>query len=450
MVMIGRRALRNIAFAKDVNNLLRSGQLLYGADVGDNIQLEMLKEIHKLPAQAKETDPPPVSMLTGMLTFNPNISVFEPGDEDVGRFANAYGQTITSRSSDVTFSTDGAVYEDLVEMGESIAKALAMPATPAANYPELAASGTFKPGAAKRTHIRPDLDVKDDEGQQFQLYRLMWEEGLSRMYVMPGLILGTIQLNATLRQAVRMSSQFTGADIIDVSKVRDLFDPDNAKVDVLSNYFQPTNETAKSGYPWTILPDNTDISTAKDEGVASYRAATGGVEQAVRAIKSRFTAQTIEVYINPEGGSQEDVSSFKIDSDLVGAQVTISTGLMPSWRFGNLGFSTVVRTRRGITFQLTFLNTSRGRRQFQEFLRPEREVQTIWMVFYNTARTKRMIIKGNIRISGVGQLPGDDGQGANTTQLNYRTVGVDENNNIMGLDQSDYELIFDDNGAVSF
>ena len=87
-VTIGRRALRDIAFVKDANNLINSGEILYNASVGDNIQLEMLKSAHGLPTEAP-------TMLTGMINFTPNISVFEPGDEDVGRFANAYDQTIT-------------------------------------------------------------------------------------------------------------------------------------------------------------------------------------------------------------------------------------------------------------------------------------------------------------------------------------------------------------------
>ena len=74
----------------------------------------------------------------------------------------------------------------------------------------------------------------------------------------------------------------------------------------------------------------------------------------------------------------------------------------------------------------------------------------IWLVFWNTNRTKRMLVKLNARISGTGRLPGDDGQGANTTELNYMSVGVGRGaaagdpDLILGQGTSDFELVFDD------
>ena len=469
-VAIGRRALRNIAFVKDPENLLHSGELLYGGGVnsGGNLQLAMLKAVHQLPTESPQ-------MLTGMVTFNPNITVFEPGDEDVGRFANAYDQVITSRSADVTFSTDGSNFEDLAEMGEAIAKALTkengMPLEATDFTPELNAGTLGFPTKAmsKRTYIRPDVGVPINSGQEFQLYRLMWEEGLDRMYVMPGTVLNSIQLNATLRQAVRMSAQFTGADVIDVAmrRHRSLFlgtPTDLMGAAILANYFDPgyPNEGPMGG----VGTDEKRIFGARistltpadaiDQGVSTWRD-TNTITVEPRSIKSRFTAQNIEVYIAVDGEEPSTgdlaeivngVPKYKVDSDLVGAQVTITSGLMPSWRFGNLGFSTVVRGRRGITARLTFLNTNRGRRQFQEFLRPERNVQKVWIVFHDGSRNKRMIIKMNARISGTGQLPGDDGQNANTTELNYRSVGVNRVGDILGDGESDFELIFDDLSGI--
>ena len=109
-------------------------------------------------------------------------------------------------------------------MGEAVARAISGPALTVISDPDLFIGGTFAPPAmaTRRRHIRPDISVPLSMGQEFQLYRLLWSEGLDRMYVMPGLVLNSIQLNATLRQAIRMSAQFTGADIVDVAQMRHL------------------------------------------------------------------------------------------------------------------------------------------------------------------------------------------------------------------------------------
>ena len=440
-VALGRRALRNIGLVPD--HALHSGELLYGAASGDNIQLAMLQQVHQLPIVAPD-------MLTGMLSFTPNISVFEPGDEDVGRFADAYDQTIVSRSSDITFNTDGANWTDLRAMAEAFALRLTSGASPDeipgstgnAEYGILNA-GTNIPSAGKpggRLHVRQDLAVPIDMGQPFRLWRLMWEEGLSRMYVMPGAVLQSIQLDAALRREIRMSAQFMGSDIVDVAMERDLDLNDatpNEGSNVLANYFDPAYP-GMGGTPTSIF-DARGGADQEDKGVATYRAG-GAITLAVRAVKPRFTAQTIQVFMDVMGGN----TPARIESNLVNASITLNTGLMPSWRFGNLGFSTVVRARRGIQARLTFLNTLTGRRQFQQFLRPDREVQTLWLVFYDPSYAARMILKANVRISGSGRLPGDDGQGANTTELTYRSVGVNAADAIIGEGQSDFELIFDD------
>ena len=451
-IKLGRRALRNIALAPD--QTLYSGQLLYGASSNDNIQLAMLQQVHELPTVAP-------SLLTGMLSFTPNITVFEPGDEDVGRFADAYDQTITSRSADVTFNTDGANWEDLKSMAEAFAVALTSevngipPTTIPGGGPEYGVLnlGTNVPAggrAMKRiAHIRQDLAVPLNSGQQFKLWRMMWEEGLDRMYVMPGTVLQSIQLDAALRREIRMSAQFVGADVVDVQMDRDLALNSamaNAGSNVLGNYFRPDYPLGGAAHtPANAIFVDRAGADQDDKGTATWRDGAS-IEYAVRAVKPRFTAQTIQVFMDASGG---DVP-VRIESDLVNASITLNTGLMPSWRFGNLGFSTVVRSRRGIQARLTFLNTQQGRAQFQQFLRPDRRVQKIWMVFYDPSFSKRMILKANIRISATGRLPGDDGQGANTTEFTYRSVGVrpgataNDPDLILNEGESDFELIFDD------
>ena len=449
-VALGRRALRNIGLAPD--HTIHSGELLYGAASGDNIQLAMLQQVHTLPIVAPD-------MLTGMLSFTPNISVFEPGDEDVGRFADAYDQTIVSRSSDMTFNTDGANWTDLRAMAEAFALRLTSPSVAMANHIPGATGnaeyailnvGTSIPDAGipdERFHVRQDLAVPIDMGQPFRLWRLMWEEGLSRMYVMPGSVLQSIQLDAALRREIRMSAQFVGSDVVDVSMDRDLDLNDgtvNEGSNVLANYFDP-GYPGMGGTSASIFDDRGGADRA-DLGVATYRNGVGGaIAQSIRAVKPRFTAQTIQVFMDVLGGN----TPVRIESNLVNASITLNTGLMPSWRFGNLGFSTVVRARRGIQARLTFLNTLTGRRQFQQFLRPDRLVQKLWLVFYDPSYAARMILKANVRISGSGRLPGDDGQGANTTELTYRSVGVGraavltDPDVILSEGQSDFELIFD-------
>ena len=444
-IKLGRRALRNIALAPD--QTLYSGQLLYGAASNENIQLAMLQQVHELPTVAP-------SLLTGMLSFTPNITVFEPGDEDVGRFADAYDQTITSRSADVTFNTDGANWEDMKSMAEAFAVALTseVGGIPPTTIPGGGAEygvlnlGTNVPGggrALKRVHIRQDLDVPLNSGQQFKLWRMMWEEGLDRMYVMPGAVLQSIQLDAALRREIRMSAQFVGADVVDVQMERDL-DLNNALANagsnVLGNYFRPDYPLGGAAHtPANAIFVDRAGADRDDKGTATWKDGAS-VEYATRTIKPRFTAQTIQVFMDVSGGNVP----VRIESDLVNASITLNTGLMPSWRFGNLGFSTVVRARRGIQARLTFLNTQQGREQFQQFLRPDRRVQKLWMVFYDPSFSTRMILKANIRISATGRLPSDDGQGANTTEFTYRSVGVDANNEILGEGESDFELIFDD------
>lgn len=444
-IKLGRRALRNIALVPD--QTLYSGQLLYGASSNENIQLAMLQQVHELPTEAPD-------LLTGMLSFTPNITVFEPGDEDVGRFADAYDQTITSRSADVTFNTDGANWEDLKSMAEAFAVALTSevngiaPTTiPGGGEYAVLNLGTNVPAGGrvmKRVaHIRQDLAVPLNSGQQFKLWRMMWEEGLDRMYVMPGAVLQSIQLDAALRREIRMSAQFVGADVVDVQMERDLALNSamaNAGSNVLGNYFRPDYPLGGAAHtPANAIFVDRAGADAEDKGTATWRDG-GSIEYAVRAVKPRFTAQTIQVFMDPDGTNSPE----RIESDLVNASLTLNTGLMPSWRFGNLGFSTVVRARRGIQARLTFLNTQKGREQFQQFLRPDRRVQKIWMVFYDPSYSKRMILKANIRISATGRLPGDDGQGANTTEFTYRSVGVGANNEILGEGESDFELIFDD------
>ena len=440
-IKLGRRALRNIALAPD--QTLYSGQLLYGATSNENIQLAMLKEVHQLPDVAPD-------LLTGMLSFTPNITVFEPGDEDVGRFADAYDQTITSRSADVTFNTDGANWADLRAMGEAFAVALSgAPATlvpgAGAEYIVLNNGIGIPVGgiAGKRLHIRQDLAVPLNSGQEFKLWRMMWEEGLDRMYVMPGTVLQSIQLDAALRREIRMSAQFVGADVVDVQMDRDL--SLNNRVgegsNVLSNYFRPDYPLGGAAHTPAnaIFEERAGGDDREDKGTATWYDGAD-VVYAIRAVKPRFTAQTIQVFMDIDGGNVPE----RIESDLVNASLTLNTGLMPSWRFGNLGFSTVVRSRRGMQARLTFLNTQQGREQFQQFLRPDRRVQKLWMVFYDPSFSTRMILKANIRISATGRLPGDDGQGANTTEFTYRSVGVDASNEILGEGESDFELIFDD------
>ena len=102
MATLGRIALRNFAMTRqgyiwqDVEGNQRNTNAPSGF-VGPEITvfpdaLNILETIHTLPTANS------IYLPTGMLVpFTPEIATFEPGDEDVGSYANAFDQTILSR-----------------------------------------------------------------------------------------------------------------------------------------------------------------------------------------------------------------------------------------------------------------------------------------------------------------------------------------------------------------
>ena len=186
-----------------------------------------------------------------------------------------------------------------------------------------------------------------------------------------------------------------------------------------------------------------------DKGITSY--APDG-DEAVRVVKHRFTSANVEIYLdNGVVGSplaDNPTAAMAIDSDIVGMTIDLTTGLNPSWRFGDLAFRQAIRVRRGMNLSLSFVNDTRGRAQFRRFLASKRKVQKIWIVFYDPERTHQMIIESYIRLSNVGDLPSDDGQGADVFPLMYRSVGTSKkrtrtfNEVYLTREESDFALHF--------
>ena len=439
MVTLGRIALRNFAMVRQGYSWIDhegNARLITDGFVGPEITvfpdaLSILKDIHKLPESAPY-------MPTGMLVpFTPDIGTFEPGDEDVGSYADAFDQTILSRLAGMRFSTDGMSYEDMQELCRCFGVAYEFAGLPDSSgkfytaSPVLAIPGDFAITAGTGyTTIRQQVGVTDG----FQSWSFLWQDGMEqaefphrRIYIMPFAFVSGMRITAGLRSEIGVAVSCIAREVVEVANVRDWVLRANLE----------TNEFYDENYPLDgaglfVRPVG---DTSEDIGITSHVDLADPNNpvylESVRNVKHRFTSPNIEIYLDNgtalRGLSDNPTAAMAIDSDVVGMTLDLSTGLNPSWRFGDLAFRQTIRIRRGMNLSLSFVNDTRGRAQFRRFLAARRKVQKIWIVFYDPEHTRQMVIEAYIRLANVGDLPSDDGQGADVFPLMYRSVGVRQN-----------------------
>lgn len=443
MTTLGRVALRDFA-------MLRQGYVEDpdGVDIPDGwvgpgvsvfpSALRIMEKAHSIPT----TEPyPPTGVL---VPFTPEIATFTPGDEDVGSYANAFDQTITSRMASCTFSTDGMSYEDMKEL----CRCFGIPT----NSPQLPMGYSATPGLfnertagisipGEPSGITNNVTTRQRMGYTdgFQTWTFLWQDGLEKassglpagdgsdierqIYVMPLAFVSNVRIQAGIRREIGMTASAIAREVIEVANVRDWFP--SSPTHELKDYY------AKD-YPKGIF---TRASGPLDEGILSYESGTNGpIIAGVRKLKHRFISAGIEIYLQDDpsrifSDASPDTMHLgeRVDSDNVGMTIDLSTGLNPSWRFGDLAFRQGIRGRRGMMISLDFVNDSNGRRQFRRFLALRREVQKIFIVFYDPEYNHRMIIESYIRLVNVGQLPSDDGQLSDVFPLMYQSVGIKYN-----------------------
>ena len=186
MATLGRIALRNFAMTRQAyiwQDVEGNPHNTADGFVGSGVTvfpsaLEILEAIHTLPPTAGS-----IYLPTGMLVpFTPEIATFEPGDEDVGSYANAFDQTILSRLAGMRFSSDGMSYEDMLEVCRCFGRAHGVdgqvPGGGGLFYTGGAAKliPDFTPDAGTRTSIRQRLGITDG----FQSWSFMWQDGMEQ------------------------------------------------------------------------------------------------------------------------------------------------------------------------------------------------------------------------------------------------------------------------------
>ena len=440
MTTLGRVALRDFAMVRQGYTTDPDGANIPGGWVGSGVSvfpdaLSIMRKAHDLPSAAPY-------LPTGMLVpFTPEIATFTPGDEDVGSYANAFDQTITSRMASCTFSTDGMSYEDMKELCECfgtvnvdgrISDKLPFPET-VGSFPNNRTTALALPrddangfsASSWEKSIRQRMGFTDG----FQTWSFLWQDGLEKgpltpeiarqIYVMPLAFVSNIRIQAGIRREIGMTASAVAREVIEVANVRDwelsITDKD---MDNLERYYAPN-------YPDEIFTPapSSDRPASTDTGIGHHQGT--GPNPAIRELKHRFISAGIEIYLDNTGSTdQPNEDMHRIESENVAMTIDLSTGLTPSWRFGDLAFRQGIRARRGMMLSLDFVNDNKGREQFRRFLSVRRKVQKIWIVFYDPERRHRMVIESYIRLVNVGQLPSDDGQWADVFPLMYQSVGI--------------------------
>ena len=455
MTTLGRVALRDFAMLRqhypDTGwDASRPGWVPPGLSVFPDA-LTIMEEAHKQPTSGSNLYLP-----TGMLVpFTPEIATFTPGDEDVGSYANAFDQTITSRMASCTFSTDGMSYEDMKELchcfGNIYTGGSARKFTTGGEdlvIPQQ--SGIADPFTENALTVRQSMGKTDG----FQTWSFLWQDGLEQanynptensypqIYVMPLAFVTNVRIQAGIRREVGMTASAVAREVIEVCNRRD-WGFKTARTRELSDFYSDTYPFTPEIYNGVPFGSITPQNQSRDTGIDFY----GTDSRKPREVKNRFIAAGIEIYLDPTGMVEGSVQANDIiSSDNVAMTIDLSTGLNPSWRFGDLSFRQGIRARRGMMLSLDFVNDNKGRGQFRRFLSQRRKVQKIWIAFHDQERKHRMVIESYIRNVNIGQLPSDDGQWADVFPLMYQSVGVKPT----GIDSEQYLLDDESDFAIHF
>ena len=233
-------------------------------------------------------------------------------------------------------------------------------------------------------HRRAPANVEETT-ELFQLYDFLWNEGRNESWLLQNACLTDLNLSIPVSREVGIQANFMGQD-----KLR----------------IEPT----------------VNLSTVD-------RLNTGRV--------GRLTGNNCKVKIAPEtdrGGTtvaSEEV--YRMD-------LALQTGLMPDWRLdGKRQFATVIRGRRAMSMNITWLRANRGIQEYLEFLREIRNPILIEVEFTAPAGGAGdppiITFKGNMRMS---QNAGGRGVGQNEAQVN--TLQLSYNSTPEGLGVGDEEI----------